>query len=312
MMRGLLVVMLVATAVRADDDPWAAGVPIERQREANAVFAEANQLFAQQAHAPALAKYKAAIALWDHPLIRFNMAVTEIRLDRILDAAEDLDRALRYGSAPFTPDLYREALDYQALVKRQVGTIEASCTTPGAHLLLDGKPWFVCPGTQSLRVLAGAHALVGERADYMTESRRLIIIGGSATTERIQLVPIETAVVLRYPYPRWLPWAATGGGAAVAIGGLGLWLWGRTQMDQFNADFAKACPTGCVLADHPDLARERDAARLKGNIGVPTMIAGGAVAIGGIVMMIVVKPKRIVPNVEVGPTSQGAAIRGRF
>ena len=82
--------------------------------QANALFAEGNQLFAQQAHAPALEKYKAAIALWDHPLIRFNMAVTEIRLDRILEAADDLDERCATATTPFTPELYQQALDYQA------------------------------------------------------------------------------------------------------------------------------------------------------------------------------------------------------
>src|SRR5439155_6363082 len=82
--------------------PWSQGVPEATQQRANALFAEGNQLFAQQAHGPALDKYHAAIALWDHPLIRFNMAVTLIRLDRVLEAADELDRALRYGAQPFT------------------------------------------------------------------------------------------------------------------------------------------------------------------------------------------------------------------
>ena len=126
--------------------PWAEGVPQDTQDKASALYEEGNQLFAQQAHAPALEKYKAAIALWDHPLIRFNMAVTEIRLERILEAADDLEQALRYGDKPFKPELYQQALDYQALVKGRVGFIEATCDQAGAHLLLDGKPWFDCPG----------------------------------------------------------------------------------------------------------------------------------------------------------------------
>ena len=81
MMKTLVVLLALAGTAYADD-PWAQGVPLANQKAANKLFAEANQLFAQQAHGPALEKYKAAIAIWDHPLIRFNMAVTEIRLDR--------------------------------------------------------------------------------------------------------------------------------------------------------------------------------------------------------------------------------------
>src|SRR5438552_4098319 len=128
----LVVVLVLVLAPRAwsgsDDDPWAGGVPRAQQEQANALFAEANQLFAQQAHGPALDKYKAAIALWDHPLIRFNMAVTEIRLDHLLDADDDLEKALRYGETPFSPELYRQALDYRTLVKKQIGMVEVTCS----------------------------------------------------------------------------------------------------------------------------------------------------------------------------------------
>src|SRR5690606_37398674 len=122
-----------------------------------AAFAEANELFSQQAHQPAIEKYKEALAAWDHPLIRFNMAVSLVRLDRILEAAEALDSALRFGQAPFTPEEHQRALDYQRLVGGRIGNVEASCDQDGVQVLLDGKPWFQCPGTQKLRVMAGEH-----------------------------------------------------------------------------------------------------------------------------------------------------------
>jgi len=159
------------------DTPWSKGVSPETQAKANALYDEGNQLFAQQAHAPALEKYKAAVALWDHPLIRFNLAVTEIRLDRVLEAADDLDKALQYGKDPFKPELYQQALDYQALIKGRVGFVEATCDTTATHLLLDGKPWFDCPGTKKQRIIAGEHAVVGERQGYLTASTKVVVAG---------------------------------------------------------------------------------------------------------------------------------------
>jgi hypothetical protein len=305
--KALLVLLLLAGTAYAED-PWAIGVPMDKQKQANALFAEANQLFAQQAHAPALEKYKAAIALWDHPLIRFNMAVTEIRLDRILDAAEDLDRALHYGATPFSPTLYQEALDYQALVKRQVGVIESSCSQADVHVLLDGKPWFVCPGTQQQKVLAGEHVLLGERKEYMTRSQRIIVKGGATDTERLSLVPIESAVRFEYRYRRWVPYTVAATGVALAAGGLAVYLAGRSQMDQFTADFTTNCPAGCKMdfSDKPFLRDEKDSADLKGKIGIGMMAAGGAVAVTGIILTIANKAQRVLPSVEAAPTPGGA------
>jgi hypothetical protein len=118
LLAAVLVTLVAASSpARADETPWAKGVPAPQQDKANALFAEANQLFGQQADGPALEKYKAAIALWDHPMIRFNMAVTLIRLDKVLDAADALEAALRFGSQPFTKELFQQAQTYQQLLK---------------------------------------------------------------------------------------------------------------------------------------------------------------------------------------------------
>ena len=69
----------------APEMPWSVGVPLAVQARANALYDEGNQLFVQQAHAPALEKYKQALALWDHPLIRFNLAVTDLRAPSLRD-----------------------------------------------------------------------------------------------------------------------------------------------------------------------------------------------------------------------------------
>jgi hypothetical protein len=295
--------------VSSEPKPWAEGVPQDVQDKASALYEEGNTLFAQQAHAPALAKYKEAIALWDHPLIRFNMAVTEIRLERILEAADDLDRALKYGDKPFKPELYQQALDYQALVKNQVGYIEATCEQPQARLLLDGKPWFDCPGTQKLRVLAGEHAIVGEKQGYLTASTKVVVNGDEVAHEDIKLMPLDSAVVLEYPYRRWIPWTMTGIGLAVGLGGVGTWFLGKNQMDQFEADFSTQCALGCekglTAPEHRSLAAQRDSAELKGKVGIAMMGVGGAVAVTGIVLAIMNRPKRVLPSVEVAPTSGG-------
>jgi hypothetical protein len=223
--------------------PWARGVAEDRQRSANALFEEGNQLFGQQAHGPALEKYKEAVALWDHPMIHFNMAVTEIKLDRILDAALDLELALRFGRRPFAPELYEQALDYQRLLGGRIGELEVRCEQPDVKVEVDGKPWLTCPGRRKLRVLAGEHVVVGERSGFLPQSARLVVGGGAVVGHRVRLVSLESAATIEYPTPRWIPWTITGGGAAILLGGLGLYMSGKNQLADFhNALRASARP----------------------------------------------------------------------
>jgi hypothetical protein len=295
---------------RADNSaPWADGVPQAQQDRANAIFAEANQLFAVQAHAPAVDKYRAALALWDHPMIRFNLAVALIRLDRILEAADELDRALRFADKPFPKELYQRALDYQALVKGRVGDVEASCAQPNVHVLLDGKPWFDCPASQKVRVMAGPHTLVGERDGFLSSSQRIVAIGGTVTTSKVELIPLEAAVKLEYPAPRWVPWTIASAGAAIALGGFGLWVSARNDMDRFSTELAAACPMGCELSTQPALADERHGALLDGNIAIGAIGTGGAVVLGGVLFAILDHPRRVLPHLEVMPSAGGMAAR---
>ncbi len=310
-MKRLLVLLVLCTAgvAAAEEQPWEVGVSKENRDKANAVFAEGNQMFAQQAHGPALDKYKEAIQLWDHPLIRFNMAVTYVRLDRILEAADAIDAALRFGAAPYSPEHYQQAQDYQRLINGRIGTVEASCAQSGVSVLLDGKPWFSCPGSKKQRVLIGEHLVVGEKKDFATESRRLVVAPQATSKLKLELRSFESAVVLEYPSPRWLPWTVAATGGAVVLGGVAFWFAARNQMDRFEAAFATACPTGCPasLAEpkYDALREQRDSARLSGTIAISMWAAGSAIAAGGVVWVLLNKPKRILPNVEVAPTDGG-------
>lgn len=294
----------------AEETPWSKGVSLETQAKANALYDEGNQLFAQQAHTAALEKYKAALALWNHPLIRFNLAVTEIRLERVLEAADDLDEALKYGDKPFKPELYQQALDYQALIKGRVGYIEASCDTTATHLLLDGKPWFDCPGTNKQRIAAGEHAIVGERQGYLTTSQKIVVTGGATAEAKVALIPLDAAVKLEYPHARWMPWTLTGVGLAVGLAGVGTYFLGKSQLDQFQTDYAVQCAAGCepglTAPQHRPLLDEQNGAELKGKVGIAMMATGGGVMVTGLVLAIMNRPRRVLPKVEVAPTPGGA------
>jgi hypothetical protein len=150
---------------------------------------------------------------------------------------------------------------------------------------------------------------VAERRGYLTITRQLAVAGGTTSTEKLALVPIESVVTLKYPYPRWAPYAISGGGVAVGLAGLAVWLSGKSDLDRYDGQLRTECPApiGCANGLPSDLASERSHALLEGKIGVSMMVAGGVIAVGGIVGAIMDRPKRILPNVDVAPLRGGGA-----
>ena len=137
-----------------------------------------------------------------------------------------------------------------------------------------------------------SNAIVAEHLGLPHErARKIVAAGGVTTTEHVALVPIDTAVVLTYPYRRWIPWTTTIIGLGVAAAGGATWLLGRNSMSQFNADYATqrraGCETGLTSPAHHALASEpRQRAAQVVKIGVAMMAGGGVVAITGIVLAI--------------------------
>jgi hypothetical protein len=305
-----IVLACVASATAGPDksatSPWSVGVSRAEQATASALFEEGNVLFAKQAHAAAIEKYRAALAHWNHPKIRYNLAVALVRLQRILEASEELSLALHYGASPFDDDAgYQDALGIQALVEKQIADLDVSCRV-GMRVTLDGKPWLTCPGSQHVRLLAGAHELVGEATGYLTLSRPLVLVGGVHVHEELTPVRLDDAVRVRYRHPRWLPWTVASSGAAVALAGVAVWFVGKSKMDRFENDLAVRCPAGCVPP--PDLESERTTARFERGISIGLLSVGGAALVTGVVWAIANRPVRYIP-VDVAPSPHGASVR---
>jgi len=187
----LLGAMALPAGVRAAQDqgggavsrPWAEGVPQDQQDQALGLFKEGNQLFEGSQHAAALAKYREALKLWEHPAIRYNTAVALINLDQPLAAFEDLERALRYGDAPLGADTYQQALTYRKLLLGQLAELDVSCVEAGAEITLDGQLLFVGPGEAMRRLLPGSHQLVARKPGFLTETRSLVLLPGKPSQE---------------------------------------------------------------------------------------------------------------------------------
>jgi tetratricopeptide (TPR) repeat protein len=310
---------VAAPDISTEKKPWAEGVNQEQTDRANKLFAEGNELYAQQAYPGAAEKYKAAVAVWDHPLIRFNLANSLIRTDKVLEAAEQLEQALRFGNAPFKPELWDQANILQASLKGQVGWLEVSCDQVNAKVLVDGSPVVSCPGTQKIRVLAKEHAINADLKDHLSISKRVVVPGGDTFKERIKLIPLDQAVKLTYKTPRWIPWTVTGVGGSVALAGLLTYFNGRSTMQEFDAGFSQFFQRGASETDlrkeQPLLYEKRQSAQFRGTLGISLMAVGGTAAVGGMVWGLVLnRPYRELP-VNIAPNGSGggsASVTGTF
>jgi len=278
---------LVAPAVaHADDQPWAAGVSDARKAEAQKILEEGNQLFLKKDYAQALDKYKAAVAVWDHPAIRFNMVRCLIQLDRPVDASDNLALALKYGAAPLEEAVFNEALSYQKLLANQIGDLDVACDQPGVKVTLDGQPLVSCPGKEHRRVAPGQHQLVGTKDGFLTKTTEVVVIGAKTADARVALIPLAKAAKVVHRYPGWMPWTVFGGGLVVAgFGGL-IQYEASQSMASYDRQVTTNCAnTGCTPAQAAAFQGDKDAAQRDNRIALGVMSVGAAGAIVGGVLL---------------------------
>lgn len=290
-------VLAVATASAQTPDPWQVGVTDAQKAEAQTQLERGNTLYVENRYEDALAAFRAGLAAWKHPSIQFNIAATLIALDRPVEALDELERAMQYGEKPLK-DQWREALNYKALLDRQVGTLTVSCKD-ALEVTLDTGMAIPCPGETTKRVRAGEHVLLAQRAGFLTARRKLTVTGGQHVTEPIVLIALKDAAVTRTRWATWKPWAIAGAGALVGALGLLVELDARSLYD----DYAKALADNCRdrACDPADPASgvptdTLDRARFRERIGVGTMIAGGATLAVGVVLLALNRPYTEVPT----------------
>jgi tetratricopeptide (TPR) repeat protein len=319
-------ILLAATLdARADTDrrptAWSKGVPDVAQRRALQLFQDGNVFFEQAKYTEAIAKYEQALAVWDHPNIRFNMAICLINMRQPLVAWQHLEQALRFGAAPLGKRLHAEAMTYRAALGASLAELKITATQPEVTVMLDGGQVLVGAGERTLKLLAGKHQLVASRRGYVTDSRALDLPAGQPVVERIALVP-ERVKVERENYDRrwpwWTPWIVAG--SAVAIGGVGAGLYAsaRTDIKRYDQDLATLCPLGCAPGDIPaSLSSRERSARRKSGVAVGMLISAGALAIGSGVMAILNRPRKVEdrradPELTVAPGYVGVGLTIAF
>jgi hypothetical protein len=285
-------------------------VSSDRRARALRHFREGNRFFERSRYAEALTRYRTAVKAWDHPAIRYNMAVSQVHLDRPLRALSHLKQALRFGAGPLGPALYRRALTYRKLLRGRVARVRVICRQPGVRVTLDGKPLFTAPGEQRRVVLPGKHALVARKEGYLTLSRAPFFIPGRETVVRVRLVPVQQAIRMQRRWRRWWPWATLGAGALVSALGVPLLLQARADLQDYDAEVKAACPRGCQPgALRPAVTDLQDRARAENVAAFVAFGLGGAALVAGITLVILNQPRAV--QVEPDPDTQGGAPSAR-
>jgi len=310
----LLAVVMVSTAtsLHAEPvDPWSTGVTEDRKREASDLLDEGNALYLDRHYAEALARYRKALASWDNPGIRANIVRCLVQLERWVEAAENLDRALAYGDKPLKPDVYEEMLVIQKLLANQLGDLVIRCADPGVAVTLDGHAVATCPADRTVKVEVGGHQIVGTKQGYLTETRSVIVVASQRTPVTVAPVPLDRAGVVTRRWPLAVPLSVLAGG--VAVGGVGALVRLKASGDMASYDTAvrQGCRTKGCTADMVDGAL-KSRALLENKIAITVISVGVAATIVGGVLLYLDRARTIYPTVETTPGGAAFAVRGAF
>lgn len=302
------------------DKPWAQGVSEQEQAAALAIYREGNTEFEESRYAQALAKYREALKHWDHPAVRFNMAVALVNLDQPLEAYEHLTAALKYGDQPLGAEGYAQALTYKKLLEGQLTHLRVTCDVDGASVSLDGHPLFSGKGDKTMLLLPGSHEIVAAKPGFMTETTPLVLVPGKEIVHAVKLAKLEVKTRMVRRWNARAPWLIVGAGAgALVLGGV-LDLQARSDYQSFDNQVALQCPAGCgptMPTGMQKVSSSTESLRTKARVenigGVSLLAVGGAAVAAGLVGVYLNLPRSVVERAPVVvPTANGAAAMWTF
>lgn len=291
-----------APSKSSNANPWNEGVPAAQREEAQAIFEKGNYHFERSGYSKALAEYRKAIALWDHPAIRYNIAICLMQLDQPIEAMEHLKKSLSYGEKPLGRRLFSEGQLHQKNLSARLSVVNISTTEVGARVTLDGEEIFTGPGNTQRTVLVKKHQIVASKEGMLTLTRDFVPEGGEDLKIKLKLVPLSDNTVLVRRWDTWKPWAVMGGGVVASAAGGAFYLLSTRNLDAYDNGVIAACPNGCAIdsPEHQGLVGKRDSGELQNKFMIGSLVAGGLAVSTGLVLVFLNRPR--VKHVEGGKT----------
>lgn len=232
----------------------------------------------------ALGLFRQAQHMAPSPRARAQVALAEQALGMWVAAEADLTAAMTSESDPWISK-NRAPLDGAlAVIRKHIASLEVRGAEK-ADVFIDGQK--IGAGAGPYRVEAGRRTLEVRAKGYQPTSRAVELPAGGTARESVVLVLAPLGPVKPEPAPkrpedpgrgqRILGWVFVGvGGALLATGGASL-LVRKSYVEDYNAS---NCP-GTGVAQTPTCQDQLDATKRWQTVSIISLIAGGASAIGG-------------------------------
>ena len=275
--------------------PWNDGVSVAERETAQSVFEQGNRHFERSGYSKALSEYRKAIQLWDHPAIRYNMAICLMHLDQPIEAAMHLAESLQHGEEPIGSRLFSEGQLHKKNLAARLAIINISTKEAGAKVSLDGEEVFVGPGSVTKTVLSKKHQVVGSKPNMLTVTRDFQPEAGAEMQIDLKFVALTDGIVLKRRWAPWKPWSVVAGGSlAIALGGT-FYLLSRRNINEYDKDLELACPAGCLNTSPEYLALQDkvDTADRQNKFAIAGGTIGGVALATGIALVFLNEPRGI-------------------
>jgi hypothetical protein len=260
--------------------------------EFDKLYSEGVELRRRHQDAEALDRFQRAHALKATPRTQAQIGFAEQALGRWVDAERDLKAALATADAWIEKN--KTAIGRAlATTDEHLGTLLIEGRPEGAEVRVGGAVAGTLPLRDPLRVPAGTITVELRAEGHAPGLRTIPIEAMKSHRERIELVPIAAAppappvaVVERKPHDRklWLSgWALVGVGAGMlvlGVAGVGV---RESAADRWNSP---AC-TGGGMTRIENCSGTLDTVHLGENLTISGFVAGGVLAVSGIVLLAV-------------------------
>jgi len=297
-----LALVTAAPAVHADvtrtgNEPWYQQATADARTQAQALFEQAIDKHLQLLRGGAMELYEQALALWDNPDIRWNLALVLDDMGKYLPAHQQLQLALQWDMALGTQRLEEVRERIRVLETQRLARIEARSDEPGADVRLDGQPWFRGAGSQSMLVTPGTHYIGATKPGYTQTTASVVVAAGEQYRVTLRMVVDHLIETRRWSV--WMPWSVVAAGAAVGVVGA---VAERQAIVHRNAA-ANALASTCDMRLVCPRTRPPDSDRAVTDhwIAIGAFAAGGAAVAVGIVMAWFNQPKAHRPEVPSSP-----------